>query len=149
MYFRLRVNSAKRSNASISPLHDEYKNFLCSYCGTVTISFRKCLGGAKTNTAVVRQESLQASLFSPLQSLYLKGYLPLVFKTDFGEDQILVIQYTLFAIYSLGIAMAKLTVKKISLEGVAGNYYIKAKRDYALKNQYFRSHFQTLISHME
>ena len=149
MYFRLRVNSAKWSNASISPLHDEYKNFLCCYCGTVTISFRKCLGGAKTNTAVVRQESLQASLFSPLQSLYLKGYLPLVFKTHFGQDQILVIQYTLFAIYSLGIAMAKLTVKKISLEGVAANYYLKAKRDYALKNQYFRSHFQTLISHME
>ena len=132
MYFRLRVNSAKRSNASISPLHDDYKNLLCCYCGTVTISFRKCLSGAKTNTAVVRQESLQASLFLLLQSLYLKRYLPLVSKTHFP-----------------GIAIAKLTVKKISLEGVAANYYSKTKRDYALNNQYFRSHFQTLMSHME
>lgn len=149
MYFRLRVNSAKRSNASISSCHDEYKNFLCCYCGTVTISFRKCLG-AKTNAAAVRQESLQASLFSPLQSLYLKRYLLLVSKTHFGQDQILVIQYTLFALHSPGIAIAKLTVKKKnSLERVAANYYSKLKRDYALKNQYFRSHFLTLMSHME
>lgn len=149
MYFRLRVNSAKRSNASISLLHDEYKTFLCCYCGKVTISVRKCLGGAKPNTAVVRQESLQASLFLLLQSSYFKRYIPLVSKTHFGQDHILVIQYTLFALHSPGIAIAKLTVKKISLEGVAANYYSKTKREYALKNQYFRSLFQTLMSHME
>ena len=74
------------------------------------------------------------SLLSPLQSSYLKRYLPLGSKTHFEQDQVLVIQYTLFAIYSPGIAIAKLTIKNISLEGVTANYYSKAKRDYALKN---------------